>query len=226
MSLRQKQALDPRLYFILGDNHCAEREPLDVLQAAVNGGTTLVQLREKTASTLEFWRIAQSVQEFLGPRQIPLLINDRIDIALAVGAAGIHIGQEDLPVTEARRLLGAEAIIGLTVQTMEQAAAAPLDLIDYISIGGVFSTSSKKNPNPPIGIDGFRDIAHYLRQHTAMPLTAIAGIDHSNAADVIGAGADGVAIISAICSAPDPQQAAHDLRDIIDTALTQRGSGS
>jgi thiamine-phosphate pyrophosphorylase len=129
-----------------------------------------------------------------------------------------------MPVKDARRLLGRNAIIGLTVRSLAEAEAAPLDLVDYISIGGVFSTTSKDNPNPPIGLQGFAGIAAYLRKQITMPLTAIAGINAANTADVIRAGADGVAVISAICAAADPQHASRELRTLIDGSLGQRTS--
>ena len=211
--------IDPRLYLILGGCDCAERDPVEVVTAAAKGSVTLVQLREKTASTRVFVQLAKDLQGVLASQQIPLLINDRIDVALAAGTAGVHIGQDDMSVEDARRLLGPDAIIGLTIHSIEEAAAAPLDLIDYISIGGVFTTTSKSNPNPPIGLDGLSEIARYTRKRTAMPLTAIAGINHDNAAQAINAGVNGVAVISAICGDPNPEQAARGLRAIIDTAL-------
>jgi thiamine-phosphate pyrophosphorylase len=222
--MNQTSQLDPRLYLILGERDCGERSPAEIVTAAAKGGMTLLQLREKTASTGAFLQLSRELQTVLDPYRIPLLINDRIDIALAAGTAGVHIGQDDMPVTDARRLLGPDAIIGLTVRSLDEAAAAPLHLVDYISIGGVFQTTSKDNPNPPIGVDGFTEIAAYLRRRTAMPLTAIAGINTGNAADVIRAGADGVAIISAICAGADPQQASRELRTLIDDTLAERKS--
>ena len=216
--------VDPRLYLILGTADCHDREPAAVAQQAAEGGVTLVQLREKSASTQDFLSTAQAVLGVLQLYRIPLLINDRIDIALAAGADGVHIGQDDMPVADARRLLGAQAIIGLTVRSLAEAEQAPLQLLDYISIGGVFVTHSKDNTETPIGLDGLRRIAAYLRQRSALPQTAIAGIHADNAAAVIAAGVDGLAVISALCAAPEPRAAAQALRHTIDTALASRVS--
>ena len=217
-------AVNPKLYLILGVDQCIHHDPVTIVTQAVQGGTTLVQLREKELSTREFLTIAQQLQNTLAAMDVPLLINDRIDIALAARTAGIHIGQEDIPVAEARKILGPYAIIGLTVRSLEEADAAPLELLDYISIGGVFTTQSKHNTEPPIGIDGLQEIVRRLRQETVMPLTAIAGINHDNAADVIQAGVDGVAVISSLCAANSPQQAANELSSIIDSALARRST--
>ena len=217
-----KPHFNPKLYLIIGAAHCADQDPAALAAQAVRGGVTLVQLREKELSTRAFFQQAQALQNALAPLGVPLLINDRIDIALAARAAGVHIGQDDLPAAEARRVLGPDAIIGLTARSMAEAEAAPLELLDYISIGGVFATSSKNNTDAPIGLDGLCAIAQRLRAKTKLPLTAIAGIDHRNAAEVIRAGVDGVAVISAICAAESPQNAARELSTLIDQALSDR----
>jgi thiamine-phosphate pyrophosphorylase len=138
----------------------------------------------------------------------------------------VHVGQDDMAVEDARRLLGPEAIIGLSVKTVAQAKAAPLDLLDYVAIGGVFATSSKDNPDPPVGTDGLHTIAAAVRARApALPICAIAGIDRGNARAVIAAGADGVAVISALSMAADPAAAARDLRAVVDQALAKRAGG-
>jgi thiamine-phosphate pyrophosphorylase len=130
-----------------------------------------------------------------------------------------------MPVADARRLLGREAIIGLSIKTAEQAAKAPLDLLDYVCIGGVFQTSSKDNKEPPVRPEGFAKLSALVRARAPnMPVGAIAGIDHSNAASVIAAGADGIAVISALSAAPDPADAAKRLRAIVDDGLALRGA--
>ena len=132
-------------------------------------------------------------------------------------------GRQDMAVEDARRLLGRDAIIGLSIKTVAQAESAPIDLLDYVGIGGVFATTSKDNPGPPIGTGGLADIAGVLRRRAShFPLCAIAGIDASNAGDAIAAGADGIAVISALSRASDPQAAARELREIVDAALRQR----
>jgi thiamine-phosphate pyrophosphorylase len=149
---------------------------------------------------------------------VPLLINDRVDVALAVGCAGVHVGAEDMPAADARRLLGADAIVGCTVRSAEE-ADFPAAMIDYVSVGGVFATPSKHNPEPPIGLDGLRAL---IRRLPKLPVCAIAGIDHRNAADVIAAGADGVAVISDIFMADDVVAATRRLRGIVDAAIAER----
>src|SRR6185312_8977536 len=136
---------------------------------------------------------------------VPLVINDRADVAVAAGADGVHVGQDDIPAQEARRLLGPKAIIGLSIKSVAQANAAPLDAIDYAGIGGVYATTSKDNPDPPIGVAGLRDVIAALRARGKdFPVCGIAGIDAGNAAPVIEAGADGVAVISALSMQSDP----------------------
>src|SRR5207302_4537329 len=125
---------------------------------------------------------------------VPLIINDRVDVALAAGADGVHVGPDDMPPEEARRLLGSNALIGLSIKTIDQARAAPLDLLDYVGIGGVYATASKDNPQAPIGADGLRTLVDVIHARApGMPIAAIAGIDETNAAEVIAAGADGIA---------------------------------
>src|SRR5205085_4655686 len=117
------------------------------------GGATLVQLRDKHGTTRRLIAEARAIKQALAPFGVPLVINDRVDVALAAQAGGVHVGQDDMPVEEARRLLGPRAIIGLSIKSVAQANAAPLDLLDYVGVGGVYATSSKDNPNPPIGVD-------------------------------------------------------------------------
>lgn len=205
--------VDPRLYLVLGPDDCAD--PAETAAAAVAGGVTLVQLRAKQASSREFLALARRTLDALAGSGVPLLINDRVDIALAAGAAGVHIGQDDLPAAEARRLLGRDAIIGLTVRSRAEAEAAPLELLDYVSIGGVFATRSKDNPDPPIGLRGLAEIAALLRRRGNLPLCGIAGIGADRAGAVLGAGVDGIAVVSAITAAADPVQAARELRALL-----------
>jgi thiamine-phosphate pyrophosphorylase len=214
--------LDLRLYALV-DPERAKGLALDELARRVaEGGATLVQLRDKHGSTRRLVEEGRAIRAAL-PAGVPLLINDRVDVALAAEADGVHVGQDDMAVEDARRLLGGEAIIGLSVKTVAQANAAPLDLLDYVAIGGVFATLSKDNPDPPVGTGGLRTIAAAVRERVpGMPICAIAGIDRGNAGTVIAAGADGVAVISALSMTADPTAAARDLRGVVDTALAQR----
>jgi thiamine-phosphate pyrophosphorylase len=216
--------VDLRLYALVDPERAGGRDLAVLARLVALGGATLVQLRDKHSDTRRMVARARAIKAELAPLNVPLLINDRIDVALAAGADGAHVGQDDMAVEDARRLLGADAIIGLSVKTVEQAEAAPLDLLDYAGIGGVFATSSKDNPSPPIGPAGLARIVGVLRRRAPQfPLCAIAGIDASNAGEAIAAGADGVAVISALARKDDPRAAARDLRGVVERALAQRG---
>lgn len=214
--------LDLRLYALV-DPMVAGGRSLADLTARIANSATLVQLRDKTGSTRSMIDQARALHSELEPKGIPLLINDRVDVALAAEADGAHIGQDDMAPADARLLLGRNAIIGLSVKTVEQARAAPLDQLDYVAIGGVYGTTSKDNTSTPIGIAGLSSIVQVIRARDRnYPICAIAGINAGNAADVIAAGADGVAVISALSLAPDPGKAAQDLRAVVDNALKRR----
>lgn len=215
--------VDLRLYALV-DPAVAGGRTLADLAGRIASSATLVQLRDKHGSTRAMVQEARALQAALEPKGIPLLINDRVDVALAAEADGVHIGQDDMAPADARLLLGRRAIIGLSVKTVDQARAAPLDLLDYVAIGGVYGTTSKDNTATPIGIAGLRTIVQAVRaREPDFPICAIAGITATNAADVIAAGVDGVAVISALSHATDPGKAAEDLRAAVDNALKQRG---
>jgi thiamine-phosphate pyrophosphorylase len=214
--------LDLRLYALV-DPLVAGGRTLAELAARIASNATLVQLRDKTGSTRVMIEEARALQSVLTPKGIPLLINDRVDVALAAESDGVHIGQDDMAPADARLLLGRNAIIGLSVKTVEQAKAAPLDQLDYVAIGGVYATTSKDNTSTPIGIAGLRNVVQVIRARDRnYPICAIAGINAGNAADVITAGADGVAVISTLSLAPDPAKAAQELRAVVDDALKRR----
>ncbi len=214
--------VDLRLY-ALADPAVSGGRSLADLAKRIAGSATLVQLRDKHGSTRAMMAHARALIGVLAPLDIPLLINDRVDVALAAEADGVHIGQDDMSPADARRLLGKTAIIGLSVKTLEQAREAPLDMLDYVAIGGVYGTTSKDNTSAPIGIEGLRKIAGAIRaREPAFPICAIAGITEKNAAETFAAGADGVAVISALSLSPDPALAARSLRNIVDVALEQR----
>jgi thiamine-phosphate pyrophosphorylase len=216
--------VDLRLYALLDPAVAGGRSLADLAQR-IAGSATLVQLRDKRGSTRSMVEEARALRAVLEPHGVPLLINDRVDVALAAEADGVHIGQDDMAPADARLLLGRTAIIGLSVKTVEQAKAAPLDLLDYVAIGGVYGTTSKDNTVPPIGVGGLRAIVQAIRaRERNCPICAIAGINADNAADVIAAGADGVAVISALSLAPDSAAAAQNLRAVVDGALARRGS--
>jgi len=214
--------VDLRLYALI-DPAVAGGRALGDLAQSIAASATLVQLRDKHGSTKVMVEEARELTVVLAPLDIPLLINDRVDVALAAEADGVHIGQDDMSPADARLLLGRTAIIGLSIKTLAQAEAAPLELLDYVAIGGVYGTTSKDTTSAPIGLSGLRAIVQAIRaRNVQIPICAIAGVNESNAADVIAAGADGVAVISALSLATDPEQAAENLLGIVDSALALR----
>lgn len=188
----------------------------ELVRLAVRGGVTVVQLREKEASTRELIALARRLKAIAAPAGVPLIINDRVDVALAAGADGVHLGQSDMDCRDARALLGPDALIGLSVKTVEQAeAAAGLDLA-YLGVGPIFPTWTK----PDAGFERGVEWIAALRKVSRRALVGIGGIGAANAEQVISAGADGIAVVSAICAAPDPEKAAAELRQIVKRART------
>jgi thiamine-phosphate pyrophosphorylase len=213
--------VDLRVYAIVDPETSGGHDLAELARQLAAGGITLVQLRDKLSETRVMVARARAIKAALGT--VPLLINDRVDVALAAGCEGVHVGQEDMAAKDARRLLGPSAIIGLSIKTAAQAAAAPLDLIDYAGIGGVYGTTSKTTKSKPIGPAGLTRVIEELhRRQPGFPTCGIAGINAGNAAEVIAAGADGVSVISALSLAPDPQATARTLREIVDAALVKR----
>jgi thiamine-phosphate pyrophosphorylase len=199
--------------YLVTDRPLSLGRPIDaIVRAAVEGGVTAVQLREKECSTREFIALARALQPILAARGVPLLINDRVDVALACGADGVHIGQSDMDYRDARRLLGGDALIGLSVETPEQAAAAESLDCDYLGVGPIFPTATKADAAPAWG----RERLAELGRTSHHKLVAIGGLNASNLADMLTLGADGIAVVSAICSAPDPRLAAAELRALIE----------
>lgn len=209
-----KHQVDFSLYLVSDRRLSLPRTIEEVVRFAVNGGVTVVQLREKDCSTKEYIELAYRVKKILEPLRVPLIINDRVDVALAVGADGVHIGQNDMPYIDARRLMGADAIIGLSVETIEQGIEADNLDVDYLGVSPIFATPTKTDTITEWGIEGLQS----LRPKTRHTLVAIGGINSSNARSVLEAGADGLAVVSAICAAPDPEDASRKLRTIIEQA--------
>lgn len=215
-----RNRVDCRLYLVTDRPLCLGRDLLDVVARAVAGGVTLVQLREKHASTPEFLALGRALLALLTPLGVPLIINDRADIARELGAAGLHLGQGDMPPAEARAMLGPEAHIGLSVETPEQlmtAEALPEGLVDAYGFSPVYQTPSKTDAGPGWGLQGLAWARGVVDAGSRRQLIAIGGVNARTAAPVLSAGADGLAVISAICSAPDPELAARELRGIIDS---------
>lgn len=190
-----------------GTSHPQQVEPL------IAGGASIIQLREKRASPREFYREALVSVAIARASGVRIIINDRVDIALAVKADGVHLGQNDLPPGSARRILGDSAIIGFSTHSVEQAAAAAELPIDYIAVGPIFATTSKQDPDAVIGLDGLRAVRSVVRDK---PLVAIGGINENNISDVLEAGADSAAIISAIVR--DLSKIEVRMRHILETA--------
>jgi len=212
---------DVRLYALIDPERACGRGLADLAEMVVRGGATMVQLRDKLGAARSMVEAARAIRARIAP--VPLVINDRADVAFAAAAHGVHLGQDDLPIEDARRLLGPQAIIGLSIKTLDQALRAPVEHLDYACIGGVFATTSKDNPDPPIGLTGLKSILAALRSRSRdLPIGAIAGIEASNAGATIAAGADGVAVISALSAAVDPQRAARELHAIVEAALARR----
>ncbi len=207
---RLREAL--RLYLVTDQASLRGRTLTDVVQAAVSGGVGCVQLREKQANSRDFYAQAVALMELLAPFKVPLVINDRLDIALACGAQGVHLGQSDLPVQVARKLLPHHMFIGWSVETLDDVARSATLPLDYLGVSPVFATPTKTDTAQPWGLAGLQ----LVRAATALPLVAIGGIHLGNAAQLMLAGADGLALVSALCSAEDPCAAAHELRKVID----------
>lgn len=207
--------VDYSLYLVTDRRWAGERSLAEIVRAAVAGGVTCVQLREKNLDTREFIRVAEELLAVLKPARVPLIINDRVDVALAAGADGVHLGQSDMPIAVARRLGPPDWVIGVSAESLPDAVAAEQAGADYIGVSPVFATPTKTDTAPPLGLDGLRAI----RAAVQTSLVAIGGIHSGNAAEVITAGADGLAVVSAILAADDPQAAAQELRNII--TLTQ-----
>ncbi len=206
------------LYLVTDRELCGNKSLTDVVIQAVNGGARYVQLREKNLSTRDFVAEARAIKKLLKPFEVPLIINDRVDVALAAGADGVHIGQEDMPYETARRLMGPKAIIGLSVETWEDVEESRKLDVSYIGVSPVFATPTKTDTKKPWGLDGLEKIKSVSRH----PLVAIGGINETNAAAVVQAGGDCLAVVSAICAAENPEAAARKLSGIIETVIRER----
>jgi len=206
------------LYLVTDRDLCGEKYLEDVVLESVKGGVSCVQLREKDISTRLFVSEAQRIKKLLEPYQIPLIINDRIDVALACGAEGVHIGQEDMPYAIARQLMGRKAIIGLSVETWEDVEESQRLDVDYIGVSPVFATLTKTDTKGAWGLEGLAKIKKISRH----PVVAIGGLNESNVRETVLAGADCIAVVSALCAASDPEAAARKLNNIIEEALLLR----
>jgi len=220
-----KAPVDLRLNAIVDPERAGGRDLAELARLCAAGGATLIQLRDKKNETRGMVEQARAIRKALKPFGIRFVVNDRIDVALAAKADGVHLGPDDMAVEDARRLLGPGALIGLSIKSAAAAETAPVELIDYVGAGGVYVTLSKEQKNAPIGLEGLARIVGVLKRRAEkLPVCGIAGIDTGNAAAVIGAGADGIAVISALSLSPDPTAAARTLRDIVDAMVAKRGT--
>lgn len=217
-SWRGEKLRDALRLYVLTDRALARgRSDVEIVRAAIAGGATAVQLRWKTGPLAEALAVGRQLRQLCQEHNVLFIVNDRVDLALALEADGVHVGVSDLPVTEARRLLGPERVVGFSPETLEQALAAQAAGADYLGVGSVFPTTTKADAGPAVGLAHLATLA----QAVSIPVVGIGGIHAENARAVIEAGAVGVAVISAVVAAEDVQVAARRLREIVDTALAQ-----
>lgn len=203
--------VDYSVYLVTDRELARGRTTLEIAAAAIRGGVSCIQLREKTCSTREFIDEALAIRSLLARHEIPLIINDRVDVALAVKADGIHLGQKDMPCSMARQLIPENMIVGISVESLDDAIAAQKDGADYLGVSPIYPTPTKTDTAQALGLEGLRSI----RSEVNLPLVGIGGLNADNAAAVIYNGADGVAVVSAIVAADDPEAATRDLIEIV-----------
>lgn len=203
--------IDWRLCLVADMEAAGTRDLVSIIEDAIRAGATLIQLRGKNCETRELLDLAFRISDVLKAQKVPLFINDRVDVALACGADGVHLGQQDMPLVHARKLLGRDRSIGISVNTVAEAQAAEKDGADYIGVGPVYFTSSKDKIPAILGLKGLR----MIREKVQIPILAIGGITSQNAKAVISAGADGIAVISAIMSEDDVREATKSLVSVL-----------
>ena len=204
--------MDYSLYLVTDAGLSRGRSQRDIVSAAIRGGVTVVQYREKNLPTRQMIEAALELRALCRQHAIPFIVNDRVDVALAVGADGVHVGQEDMPAALARRLIGPTRLLGVSAENSAEARQAQVDGADYIGASPIFATPTKPDAPRPMGIEGLRELARVC----TIPVVAIGGMNASNAALVLRAGAAGVAVVSAIVGAQDVEQAARELKAIVD----------
>ena len=211
--------LDLRVYLVTGEGD--SETTLERVSAAVAGGVTAVQYRNKHEGRSSRRAMAGRLASALEASAIPLLVNDDVEAAQVAGVAGVHLGPDDTHPARARELLGPSALIGWSIHDLSQLAdKEAIDACDYLAASPVWETQTKLDTTPPFGLDGVQKLRAAMPE--GLPLVGIGGIDATNAGDLIRAGADGIAIVSAIWSAPDPEAAARRLHKVVDEALTER----
>jgi len=212
--------LDWSLYLVTDAPLSLGRSHRQVVEAAIAGGVTVVQYREKGATTRRMVEEAHGLRELCRRRAVPFIVNDRLDVALAVDADGLHVGQDDLPASLARRLIGRGKLLGVSAESPEEAVRAQADGADYVGASPIFATPTKPDAPPPLGIEGLRLIAAAV----SIPVVAIGGINRDNAAAMVEAGAAGIAVVSALVSAEDVESAARSLYAVVAKAKRTKGN--
>ncbi|MBE3582117.1 MAG: thiamine phosphate synthase [Thermoanaerobacteraceae bacterium] len=206
------------LYVVTSSELSCGRQPLEVVRQALAGGATVIQLREKNWTARALVEVGREIRKLTREAGAGFIVNDRLDVALAVEADGVHLGQDDLPASIARRLLGPGRILGVSVGSVEEAWDAQAAGADYLGVGPIFATGSKADAGQPVG----PELISTLKRVVSIPLVAIGGINRENAAGVVAAGADGVAVISAVVSARDVRAAAAELLSVVEAAKEGR----
>lgn len=203
--------LDLSLYLVLDPELCRARTMAETACAAVRGGATVVQLRDKTASTLALVETGRAIRAALDGTGVPLIVNDDADAAVAMRADGLHVGRNDMSAVEARRCIGPDMILGLSVETPEAGRLVPPSIVDYVGAGPVFATATKPDHAPAVGLDGLAA----LIEASPVPAVAIGGLKATHVPAILETGAQGVAVVSAICGQKDPEAEARRLADSI-----------
>jgi thiamine-phosphate pyrophosphorylase len=213
-----RKPYDLSLYLVLDPDLCGAMGMVETTRAAVAGGVTMVQLRDKRASTATLVEAGWALQDVLARTGVPLIVNDDVDAAIALGADGLHVGQDDCDVRVARERIGHNMILGVSVETEALAAAIDPAIVDYAGVGPVFATPTKPNHKQPVGFDGLARLV----AASPVPTAAIGGLKAEHAAQVLAAGVDGLAVVSAICGKPDPRRAAEEIAEAIAAAQEDR----
>ncbi|KJE34092.1 thiamine-phosphate synthase [Thalassospira sp. HJ] len=205
---------DLSLYLVLDPDLCREHSMVETTMAAIAGGATIIQLRDKEAGTDGLIRVGRELMQAMEGTNVPLIVNDDIDAAIAIGAHGMHVGQDDLPSQIARERLGPDKIIGLSIESEEVAQKVDRSIVDYVGIGPVFATPTKPDHKPAIGFDGLERLVRMV----GLPSVAIGGLKGEHVLPVLESGADGLAVVSAICGQADPQKATADIAEKLKSA--------
>lgn len=207
-------SFDLSLYLVLDPDLCRSHSMVETTMDAIAGGATIVQLRDKEAGTDGLIRAGRELMRAMEGTNVPLIVNDDIEAAIAIGAHGLHVGQDDLPSQIARDRLGPDKIIGLSIESEEVAQKVDRTIVDYVGIGPVFATPTKPDHKPAIGFDGLEKLVRMV----GLPSVAIGGLKRDHVLPALESGADGVAVVSAICGQPDPKQATAHIAETLKSA--------